>query len=127
MHITAMKPANLEELLAQPFIKNPDLTIGGLLTSYIAKIGENIQFGPHRVQLLTEANAGAGGADVDDILTAAQLAPVLIEIGRKGHMFEWYVSANGTVPTTAELDSLEAAGTVTGRWFDLYKNVLTAS
>ncbi len=43
MHATAMKPANLEELLAQPFIKNPEQTISALLTSAIAKIGENIQ------------------------------------------------------------------------------------
>jgi elongation factor Ts len=43
MHITAMKPANIQELLEQPFIKNPEQTVGALLTSYIAKIGENIQ------------------------------------------------------------------------------------
>ncbi|OGN34509.1 MAG: translation elongation factor Ts [Candidatus Yanofskybacteria bacterium RIFCSPLOWO2_02_FULL_47_9b] len=43
MHITAMKPANLEELMAQPFIKDPEQTVSALLTKYIAKIGENIQ------------------------------------------------------------------------------------
>ncbi len=43
MHVTAMKPASLEELLEQPFIKNPEQTVGALLTSAIAKIGENIQ------------------------------------------------------------------------------------
>lgn len=43
MHVTAMRPANLEELLEQPFIKNPEQTVGALLTSAIAKIGENIQ------------------------------------------------------------------------------------
>jgi len=32
-------------LLTQPFIKNPDQTIGGLLTEKISKIGENIQIG----------------------------------------------------------------------------------
>ena len=32
-------------LLTQPFIKNPDQTIGALLTEKISKIGENIQVG----------------------------------------------------------------------------------
>jgi elongation factor Ts len=32
-------------LLTQPFVKNPDITIGGLVTEKIAKIGENIQVG----------------------------------------------------------------------------------
>lgn len=32
-------------LLTQPFIKNPDLTIGDLITEKIHKIGENIQIG----------------------------------------------------------------------------------
>lgn len=32
-------------LLTQPFIKNPDMTVGDLLTEKIHKIGENIQVG----------------------------------------------------------------------------------
>ncbi len=32
-------------LLTQPFVKNPDITVGGLVTEKIAKIGENIQVG----------------------------------------------------------------------------------
>lgn len=32
-------------LLSQPFIKNPDITVGDLLTENILKIGENIQVG----------------------------------------------------------------------------------
>ena len=32
-------------LLSQPFIKNPDLTVGDLITEKIHKIGENIQVG----------------------------------------------------------------------------------
>jgi elongation factor Ts len=32
-------------LLTQPFIKNPDITIGDLITEKIHKIGENIQIG----------------------------------------------------------------------------------
>lgn len=45
MHITAMKPASAEELMEQPFIKNPEQTIRELVTGLIAKIGENIQVG----------------------------------------------------------------------------------
>lgn len=45
MHLTAMKPANVEEFLAQPFVKNPDLTVKDLITQAVAKLGENIQIG----------------------------------------------------------------------------------
>jgi elongation factor Ts len=49
LHITAMKPQNLEELLDQPFIKNPEQTIRDLLAANIAKLGENIQIGRFEV------------------------------------------------------------------------------
>ncbi len=45
MHITAMNPENSEELLAQLFIKDQDVTIQELINSYVAKLGENIQVG----------------------------------------------------------------------------------
>ena len=45
LHITAMKPQNVEELMDQMFIKNPEQTIRDLITSHIAKLGENIQVG----------------------------------------------------------------------------------
>lgn len=39
-------------LLTQPFVKNPDQTIGALLTENISKIGENIQVGEfYRIEL----------------------------------------------------------------------------
>ena len=43
MHIAAMNPANPEELLKQPFIKNDKLTIDALIKGVMAKVGENIQ------------------------------------------------------------------------------------
>jgi len=49
MHIAAMKPGNLEELLAQSFIKDQDITIQDLLNQNIAKLGENIQIGRFEV------------------------------------------------------------------------------
>lgn len=45
MQIVAMDPQNNEELLASPFIKNPELTVGAYLHSKIAVIGENIKIG----------------------------------------------------------------------------------
>lgn len=43
MHIAAMSPATVEELLQQPYVKDPNLTIDSLIKGAIAKIGENIQ------------------------------------------------------------------------------------
>ncbi|KKP93497.1 MAG: Elongation factor Ts [Parcubacteria group bacterium GW2011_GWA1_36_12] len=45
MHIAAMKPGTVNDLLDQPFVKNPDMTVKDLINSYIAKLGENIQIG----------------------------------------------------------------------------------
>lgn len=43
MHITAIGAENLEELLAQPFIKDSSKTIQDLINENIAKLGENIK------------------------------------------------------------------------------------
>jgi len=43
MHITAMDPADVTELLAQPFIKDPSLTIDDLIKRYVQKFGERIE------------------------------------------------------------------------------------
>jgi len=43
MHIAAMKPGSLEELLTQPFVRDQDLTVKELINQSIAKLGENIQ------------------------------------------------------------------------------------
>jgi elongation factor Ts len=43
MHIAAMDPRDNEELMAQAFIKDQDITIKDLLTQYIAKLGENMK------------------------------------------------------------------------------------
>lgn len=43
MHAVAMRPANVQEMLEQPFVKNPDVSVKGLITQAVAKIGENIQ------------------------------------------------------------------------------------
>ena len=40
MQVTAMKPADVEELLAQEFIKDPSLTIDQLVKGVSGKIGE---------------------------------------------------------------------------------------
>ena len=45
MHIAAMNPANIEELVAQPYVRNQEQTIDQLVKDYISKLGENIQIG----------------------------------------------------------------------------------
>lgn len=45
MHIAAMNPQNLEELLSQPYIKDEQKTIQELVNETIAKLGENIKIG----------------------------------------------------------------------------------
>ncbi|MDP2647855.1 MAG: translation elongation factor Ts [Candidatus Yanofskybacteria bacterium] len=45
MHVVAMKPSDTAQLLTQPFVKNPEITIQDLITQTVGKIGENIQLG----------------------------------------------------------------------------------
>ena len=45
LHITGMSPENVEELLAQDFVKDPSKTVQDVLNEYIARLGENIQIG----------------------------------------------------------------------------------
>jgi len=45
MHIAATHPTDEAELLGQAFIKDPNVTIQDLITSAIAKLGENIRIG----------------------------------------------------------------------------------
>ena len=42
LHIAAMMPESVEELLEQPFVKNPDVTISKLIEENTLKIGERI-------------------------------------------------------------------------------------
>jgi len=43
MHIAASNPKDTDEFLAQPFIKNPEITINDYLKEKIQKFGENIE------------------------------------------------------------------------------------
>lgn len=43
MHITAVGPADVAELLEQPFIKNPDITIKQVLDGGVQKFGEKME------------------------------------------------------------------------------------
>ncbi len=43
MHIAAMGTETIEELLEQPFVKNPDITIAKLIEEATLKIGERIE------------------------------------------------------------------------------------
>jgi elongation factor Ts len=42
LHIAASEPKNETELLGQPFVKNPQITVGDYVKEHIAKLGENI-------------------------------------------------------------------------------------
>lgn len=42
LHIAASEPKNETELLGQPFVKNPQITVGEYVKEHIAKLGENI-------------------------------------------------------------------------------------
>jgi elongation factor Ts len=45
MHIAAMNPTDVGELLEQPFIKNPSSTIGQLVNGVVQKFGERTEVG----------------------------------------------------------------------------------
>lgn len=45
MHIAAMDPKDLAVLLAQPYVKDPAMTVDALVKGTIAKTGENIEIG----------------------------------------------------------------------------------
>ena len=49
MHVAAMKPENDKELLAQPFVRDQDMTVQELINQSIAKLGENIRLGRFEV------------------------------------------------------------------------------
>lgn len=42
MHVAAMNPKDVVELLEQPFVKDPGMTVNDLVQSYIQKFGERI-------------------------------------------------------------------------------------
>lgn len=45
LHIAAASPASVEELLAQPYVRDEDITIDALVKDHIGKLGENIRVG----------------------------------------------------------------------------------
>lgn len=42
LHIASMNPKDIEELMEQPFVKNPAQTVGQLREELVGKIGENL-------------------------------------------------------------------------------------
>lgn len=43
MHVSAMMPADKDELMAQPFVKNPEKTIANLVSDATQKFGERTE------------------------------------------------------------------------------------
>jgi len=42
LQVASMNPQNVEELLAQPYVKDPSYKIGDLVNTSVARFGENI-------------------------------------------------------------------------------------
>jgi elongation factor Ts len=42
LHIAASEPTGVAELLEQPFVRNPEISVGDYVKEHIAKLGENI-------------------------------------------------------------------------------------
>jgi hypothetical protein len=74
-------------------------------------------FVPHVFQLCTEANFAGTTDNVADILTPVELLPVIVSLGKRCTRVEWYQSANGTVPATAQMVSANLKATIEA---DLY-------
>lgn len=45
LHITAMNPIDAEILHSQPFVKDPDKTVGDYINEAVGKFGENMKVG----------------------------------------------------------------------------------
>ncbi|PIR86986.1 MAG: translation elongation factor Ts [Candidatus Harrisonbacteria bacterium CG10_big_fil_rev_8_21_14_0_10_49_15] len=43
MHIAAVAPESIEDLLTQPYVREPDINVEAYIKNTIAKVGENIQ------------------------------------------------------------------------------------
>jgi hypothetical protein len=95
---------------------------------------------PTVIQICTELNQGnaggtnATGAQIADILSPADLLPVIAEAARTGCIVEWFQSANAQAPTSAVIDTLEtlAQGGYGGvgpsaTYRDLYWNIQSAT
>lgn len=82
-----------------------------------------ITYGPHVIQICTEKNFEGTTDNILDILGPAELLPIIVEAGRKGHNVEWYRTANGTVPSAAAMTAANLAAT----WQNLYWNIQSAN
>lgn len=81
-----------------------------------------IQYGPHVIQLCTEADP-TGGAGADP-LSASDIAQLIIPCSKQGCQFQWYQSANGTAPVVGQITAANLKVTVEN---DLYWNVQSSS
>ena len=43
MHIAAMNPSDIKELLSQVYVRDQDIMVENFIKDYIAKLGENIR------------------------------------------------------------------------------------
>jgi hypothetical protein len=78
-------------------------------------------FTPNYVDVCTEANYAATNDNIADILTPAELLPVIGECIQTGCMVNWYVSPNGTVPATAQMTTAQLGATYQALYFGASK------
>lgn len=52
MHAAAMRPGDAAEMLEQPFVKDPSLTVQEVINQAIQKLGENIKLGAFAVEFI---------------------------------------------------------------------------
>jgi hypothetical protein len=76
---------------------------------------------PHYIDVCTEANYAATTDGVADILTPADLLPVLAECVKTGCIVRWYVSPYNTVPATAQMTSAQLGATYSPLYFGASK------
>jgi hypothetical protein len=62
-----------------------------------------LAFGPHKIQIVLEANAEAGDADEDDVNSWAVLLPIIGECVLRGCRVEIYNSATADSPDLADI------------------------
>jgi len=95
-----------------------------------------IKYGPHVIQIVTEANSsyatgGSGATPTElalaDILTPVELLPILTEIGRTGCAVEWYQTANGTAVLINSTTAALTSATLIASWKPLYWNYQSAT
>ena len=72
----------------------------------------SMTFVPSVIQLCTELNYAGTTDNVADILGPVELLPVICTLANRATRIEWYQTANGTLPATAQMTSSNLKATI---------------